>query len=99
MQPSPISRCALAIGLAGLQAIGCGTDKKPEPLKLEQASPYERDVRDNKPEPIPSVPTGPDGAQVTAAEIEAALAEAAKYAAAGDLAQQRIALGKCANKT
>jgi tetratricopeptide (TPR) repeat protein len=112
MRASPISRCVLTIGLVvvGLSMVagaGCGVDDQPEPVKLEQASPYERDVRKNKPsdpnDPLrnPSFepPAGPDGAQVSAAEIDALVAEAAKYAAVGDVAQQRIVLGKCANKT
>jgi tetratricopeptide (TPR) repeat protein len=98
----------LGVGLVlvGL-GIGCGTDDKPEPLKLEQASPYERDVRKAKPSnpndplrnPSHEPPAGPDGAQLSAAELDAALAEAAKLAEVGDVAQQRILLGKCANKT
>lgn len=95
----------MAVGL-GLET-GCGVDDKPEPLKLERVSPYERDVRTKKPpnpnsplrNPSHEPPAGPDGAQLSAAEIDAVLAEAAKFAAVGDVAQQQIVLGKCANKT
>jgi hypothetical protein len=93
----------------GLLAVGFGTgcDEKPDPVKLEQASPYERDVRPSKTDdpndplrnPAYETPNGPDGAQLPESELEAVLAEAAKHAAVGDKMQQRLALGKCANKT
>jgi tetratricopeptide (TPR) repeat protein len=94
----------LAVSLAA----GCVEDDKPEPSKVERVSPYERDVRPpsktadpNDPlrNPAYETPNGPDGPQLPEAELEAVLAEAAKQLAAGDAAQQRIALGKCANKT
>jgi tetratricopeptide (TPR) repeat protein len=87
-------------------ASGCADEQAPEPVKLERASPFERDVPQPKQDPDnplrnpgTQTPNGPDGPQVPEPEIEAALAEGAKHAAAGDVAQQRIALAKCANKT
>jgi tetratricopeptide (TPR) repeat protein len=88
-------------------ASGCVGDGTPEPVKLERASPFERDVP-KQPQrapdsplrnPASQTPNGPDGAQLPEPELEAALAEAAKHAAVGDVTQQRIALSKCANKT
>jgi tetratricopeptide (TPR) repeat protein len=103
MEPRLLSHWALAVILA----TGCVDEDAPEPVKLERASPFERDVPRQKPSnpdsplrnPAYETPNGPDGPQVPEAEIEAALAEAAKHAALGDVPQQRIALAKCANKT
>jgi tetratricopeptide (TPR) repeat protein len=88
-------------------ASGCVGDDTPGPVKLERASPFERDVpkqQQRDPDsplrnPAHQTPDGPDGAQLPEPELEAALAEAAKHAAVGDVAQQRIALSQCANKT
>jgi tetratricopeptide (TPR) repeat protein len=108
MQPSPNPPWyPLAVALAVCVGAGCVGDDKPEPSKIERASPYERDVRPTKVDdpndplrnPAYETPNGPDGAQLPEPELEAVLAEAAKHAAIGDKAQQRIALGKCANKT
>lgn len=97
----------LGVALVVVGGTGCVGDDKPEPLKLERASPYERDVRPTKVDdpndplrnPAYETPSGPDGAQLPEPELEAVLAEAAKHAAIGDTPQQRIALGRCANKT
>jgi hypothetical protein len=87
-------------------SVGCGTQDKPEPKKIEQTSPFARDVRPPPPDPndplrnpAREAPRGPDGPQIPEADIEAALAEAAQSAAAGNLVQQRLALSRCANKT
>lgn len=98
---------AVDIGAMVLVGSGCDGDHTPEPVKLERASPFERDVPKQKQadpdsplrNPAYETPNGPDGAQLPEPELEAALAEAAKHAAIGDTTQQRIALAKCANKT
>lgn len=103
MEPRLLPHWALAVVLA----TGCVDEDAPEPVKLERASPFERDVPQQKPNnpdsplrnPAYETPNGPDGPQVPEPEIEAALAEAAKHAALGDVPQQRIALATCANKT
>jgi hypothetical protein len=108
MQPSRNYRAGVlsVFVWASLCGGGCREEAPPEPVKLERGSPFGRDVP--KPEPNPdsplrspasATPNGPDGAQLPEPELEAALAEAAKHAAAGNVAQQRIELSKCANKT
>jgi tetratricopeptide (TPR) repeat protein len=103
------------LGLAGVLAVsfgavvfgsGCVGEDPPEPVKVERGSPFARDVKKEKPNPDSPLrnpayetPNGPDGAQLPEPEIEATLAEAAKLAAVGNVAQQRIVLSKCANKT
>lgn len=97
---------AVSIG-AVISGFGCGDGETPEPVKLERGSPFERDVPKEKStnpdsplrNPAYETPNGPEGAQLPEPELEATLAEAAKHAAVGDTQQQRIALGKCANKT
>lgn len=97
---------AVSFGAMGLGS-GCGQDGTPDPVKLERASPFGRDVpqpkRTNPDSPLrnpaTSAPNGPDGAQLPEPELEAALALAAKHAEIGDVTQQRIELSKCANKT
>jgi tetratricopeptide (TPR) repeat protein len=49
--------------------------------------------------PAYEAPAGPDGPQIPEAELDAALAEAAQYAQAGNVPEQRNVLRKCANKT
>lgn len=86
---------------------GCGDGHAPEPVKLERASPFERDVpkkKQSNPDsplrnPAYETPNGPDGAQLPEPELEAVLLEADKHAVVGDVTQQRIELSKCANKT
>jgi tetratricopeptide (TPR) repeat protein len=97
----------LAVSLgAVVSGSGCVDEDPPEPVKLERASPFERDVPKQKQNPdnplrnpATATPNGPDGPQVPEPELEAALAEAAKHAAIGNVPQQRIALATCANKT
>lgn len=86
--------------------MACSADK-PEPQKLDQVSPFARDRRPqrvsdpNDPlrNPAYETPSGPDGPQIPEPEIDAVLAEAAQFAAAGNIAEQRNVLRKCANKT
>jgi hypothetical protein len=97
------------LGLAPVLAIGlgCGPQEQPAPKKLERVSPFERDhyekpERDpNSPVRNPAIeePSGRDGEQISAEEIDAVLAEAAEFAKVKDLAQERTSLSKCANKT
>lgn len=90
--------------MLGLAACNAG---EPAPQKLEKVSPFERGA-DRRPEPDPNdplrnpateAPLGPDGEQVSDAEIQEALAEAARQAEVGNPVAQRNALRACANKT
>jgi hypothetical protein len=99
---------ALVLGLLACSAItGCKGDAKPEPKLIEQASPFDRAPKPKAPRdpddplrnPAYETPRGRDGEQISEAQIDATLAEAASFAEAGDVAQQRNVLRKCANKT
>ncbi|HLT37896.1 MAG TPA: hypothetical protein VK034_16540 [Enhygromyxa sp.] len=92
---------AVAVGL------GCGPTEQPAPKKLERQTPFdrgrvdkrERDPNDPVRNPAIETPAGRDGPQVSEQEIDAALAEADEFAAVKNVARERIALRKCANKT
>jgi tetratricopeptide (TPR) repeat protein len=87
--------------------LGCGSQEQPAPKKLERASPFdrgvvekkERDPNDPVRNPAIETPSGRDGEQISAEEIDAVLAEAAEFAKVNNLAQERDTLSKCANKT
>jgi tetratricopeptide (TPR) repeat protein len=109
MEPRLLPQLGFAAVLSGAAVFGSGCvgDDPPEPVKLERGSPFERDVQKQTTRdpdsplrnPAYETPNGPDGTQLPEPELEAALAEAAKLAAIGNVAQQRIELSKCANKT
>jgi hypothetical protein len=95
-------------GLLACGAItGCKGDAKPEPKLVEQASPFDRGPKPKPPRdpndplrnPAYETPRGRDGEQISDAQIDATLAEAASFAELGDVAQQRNVLRNCANKT
>jgi tetratricopeptide (TPR) repeat protein len=99
--------CSLAFGLPlGLAGVGCGGDEKPAPQKLDRVNPFDRvkpSKRSGPDDPLRNpayeTPRGRDGEQLPEAEIDAVLAEAAGHAKSGNVAQQRVTLRKCANKT
>jgi hypothetical protein len=86
---------------------GCGSNEKVEPKLVEQGSPFDRGAKPKPPRdpddplrnPAYETPRGRDGEQLGEAQIDATLAEAARFAELGDTAQQRMALRNCANKT
>lgn len=86
---------------------GCGGNEKVEPKLVEQGSPFDRGPKPKLPRdpddplrnPAYETPRGRDGEQLGEAQIDATLAEAARFAELGDTAQQRLALRNCANKT
>lgn len=97
---------AFGLAPAVVFGLGCGPTEQPAPVKLEKATPFdrgakkrERDPNDPIRNPAVESPAGRDGAQIPDAEIDAALAEAAKFAEIKDVAQERVILSKCANKT
>lgn len=87
-------------------ALGCQARNKPEPKKVERATPFdrhkprtEREPDDPVRNPEFEVPAGRDGEQVDDAAIDAALAEAAEAMRVGNPVGARSALRACANKT
>jgi tetratricopeptide (TPR) repeat protein len=91
---------------AVIVGLGCGPGEQPAPVKLEKQSPFDRgatkpdrDPNDPFRDPATEVPRGRDGDQLSAEEIDATLAEAAKFAEIKDTAQERNVLRNCANKT
>lgn len=86
--------------------LACGTQDQPEPKKVEQQQPFDRgdprpenDPNDLLRNPATETPRGRDGEQIPDAEIDAVLADAAKFAETGNVTRERNALRKCANKT
>ena len=86
--------------------LGCGAREQPAPTKVERGTPFDRgapkakrDPNDPLRNPATETPRGRDGEQVSEAEIQATLAEAAEFAAVANVAQERNVLRNCANKT
>ena len=105
---SPAFRaCAGAFALTALCGLVACDKGEPDPQKVERVSPFERGNAKRPPRdpntplrnPATEAPRGPDGEQVSKAEIEAALTEAAKQKEVGNVVAQRNALRACANKT
>lgn len=99
---------AFALAPVVVTGLGCGpTSEQVAPTKLDKKSPFERatpekrqrDPNDPFRNPAIEAPEGRDGAQLSEEEIDATLAEAAEFAEAENVAQERQLLQKCANKT
>ncbi len=97
---------ALMLAPASFVGLGCGPTEQPAPKKIERQTPFDRgakkrehDPKDPIRDPATEVPRGREGDQVSEQEIDAALAEAAEFAKIKNVAQERNALRKCANKT
>ncbi len=95
------------VSLALLGTLACEGQTQPAPKKVDRQTEFDRPGTQPKPKPDPNSPfsdpavtppRGREGAQLDKAGIDAALAEAAKHASVANVIEQRIALGKCANK-
>jgi tetratricopeptide (TPR) repeat protein len=112
MRSSSVRTVTLVLACFGLapalaSGLGCNAGEQPAPKKLERRTPFDRgglEKRERNPHsplrnPGTETPAGRDGPQLSEEEIDAALAEAAELAKIGHIAQERIVLRTCANKT
>ena len=95
----------LIYGAFSAQVVACQPQEKPQPKKVENENPFDRQPQPKAKDPDSPLrnpqfeaPRAREGKQIPEAEIEAALAEAAEAMAVNNTTLASIALERCANK-